>query len=232
MKCSDVRFALAADPSGAGADVAAHLDACESCAAYAQDMLVLDEKLREAMQVTAPEIALPSGPRRATSIPGRWFAARQLALAAGVAGVAVLVGLLWIGVPRQSLARAVVDHMAHEPGAWAQQDSLPPTAVAPILARSGVALRDGMPAVSYASSCWFRGRHVPHLVVRTPGGPVTIMVLPHDEVAERVALDEDGYRGVIVPAERGAIAVLAQDSMDVDVDAVVSAALVSIAYVD
>jgi hypothetical protein len=37
---------------------------------------------------------------------------------------------------------------------------------------------------------------------------------------------------VIVPAERGAIAVLAQDSMDVDVDAVVSAALVSIAYVD
>jgi hypothetical protein len=58
------------------------------------------------------------------------------------------------------------------------------------------------------------------------------MVLPHDEVAERVALDEDGYRGVIVPAERGAIAVLAQDSMDVDVDAVVSAALVSIAYVD
>jgi len=232
MKCSDVRFALAADPSGVGADVAAHLDACASCAAYAQDMLELDDKLRKAMQVTAPEIALPGEPSRAASMPGRWFGARQFALAASVAAVAVLAGLLWIGVPRQSLAKAVVDHMAHEPGAWVQQDALPPPAVAPILARSGVALREGMPDVSYANSCWFRGRHVPHLVVRTPGGPVTIMVLPHDAVAGRVSLDEEGYRGVIVPAERGAIAVLAQGSTEVDVDAVASVALASIAYVD
>jgi hypothetical protein len=101
-----------------------------------------------------------------------------------------------------------------------------------VLARSGVALREDMPAVSYANSCWFRGRHVPHLVVRTPGGPVTIMVLPNEKVAGRVAFDEGGYRGVIVPAQRGAIAVLAQDPSDVDADAVAGTALAAISYLD
>jgi hypothetical protein len=122
--------------------------------------------------------------------------------------------------------------MAHEPDAWASRDVLAAAAVAPVLARSGVALREGMPAVSYASSCWFRGRHVPHLVVRMPGGPVTIMVLPNEKVAGRVAFAEGGYRGVIVPAQRGAIAVLAQDPSDVDADAVAGTALAAIRFLD
>jgi hypothetical protein len=232
MKCSDVRFALAADPSNAGAEVADHLDACASCAAYAQDMLTLDGKLRDALRVPAPEIALPGGPYRVGSSPRRWPAARQLALAASIAGVALLVGMLWVGIPRPSLASAVVGHMAHEPEAWVRQDVLPAAAVAPVLARSGVALREGMPAVSYASSCWFRGRHVPHLVVRMPDGPVTIMVLPNEKIAGPVAIGEGGYRGVIVPAQRGAIAVLAQDPSDVDADAVAGTALAAISFLD
>lgn len=232
MNCSEVRFALAADPSNAEAGLATHLDSCPSCAAYAQDMLMLDGKLREALRVPAPEIALPGGPYRVKSPPTRWPVARQLALAASVAGVALLVGMLWIGVPRQSLASAVVEHMAHEPAAWTQQGALPATSVAPILARSGVALRDGMPVVSYASSCWFRGRYVPHLVISTPGGPVTIMVLPNEEVGEREVFDEGAYRGVIVPAARGAIAVLAKDPTEVDADAVASMALAAITFVD
>lgn len=232
MNCSEVRFALAADPSSADAGLAAHLDSCPSCAAYAQDMLMLDGKLREALRVPAPEIALPDGPYQVKSSPGRWSGFRQLALAAGIAGVALLVGLLWIGVPQQSLASAVVGHMAHEPEAWAREDVLAATAVTQVLARSGVALQDGMPAVSYANSCWFRGRYVPHLVIPTPGGPVTIMVLPNEEVGERVAFDEGGYRGVIVPAQRGAVAVLARDPAEVDADAVASMALDAITFID
>lgn len=232
MKCSEVRFALAADPANVGAEAATHLDSCASCAAYARDMLTLDGKLREALRVPAPEIALPGGPYRVKSTPRRWPGARQFALAASIAGVALLVGLLWIGVPQPSLASAVVEHMTHEPEAWARRGTLPATAVEPVLTRSGVALRDDMPAVSYASSCWFRGRYVPHLVVQTPGGPVTIMVLPDEKVAERVAFDEGGYRGVIVPAQRGAIAVLARDPSDVDVDAVAGTALAAVSYLD
>jgi len=230
MNCSDVRFALAADPSDVPADVAGHLDSCPSCAAYAQDMLLLDDRLRSAMNVSVPAIPLPNATRAVVTALPRRNALQRFALAASVAGVAVLVGLLWIGVPRQSLASAVVGHMAHEPAAWTQTETLPADAVAQVLAQSGVKLRDGMPDVSYASSCWFRGRHVPHLVVRTAGGPVTVMVLPQEEVAGPVAFDEGGYRGVLVPAQRGSIAVLARGAADVQ--AVANEALAAIEYRD
>jgi len=59
---------------------------------------------------------------------------------------------------------------------------------------------------------------------------VTIMVLPREEVAARVAFDEGGYRGVLVPAQRGSIAVLARGAADVD--EVVSEALAAIHDLD
>jgi Protein of unknown function (DUF3379) len=63
--------------------------------------------------------------------------------------------------------------------------------------------------VSYASSCAFRGHHVPHLVIQTESGPVTVMVLVHEPVPKSVRFDEQGYRGVIVPvAGHGSLAVL------------------------
>jgi hypothetical protein len=230
MKCSEARFALAADPSNVDSTVAGHLDACDPCAAYARDMSMLDDRLRAAMRVPAPEIMLPAGPQVAPSAPPRRHVLRQFALAASVAGVALLVGILWIGVPRQSLASAVVEHMAHEPYAWQRTEPMSADSVAPVLARSGVRPRDGMPGISYAQSCWFRGRYVPHLVVQTPDGPVTIMVLPDEESDRRVAFAEQGYHGVLVPTQRGSLAVLARD--DRDLDAVVNQALAAIAYAD
>lgn len=230
MKCSDARFALAADPTHPGAEVTAHLDACADCVAYARDMRQLDDRLLAAMQVAVPAIALPTGPYLTTGWSLRRPVLRPLALAASVAGVALLVGILWVGVPRQSLAGAVVEHMAHEPDAWSRAAAMPAAAVAPVLARSDLRLRDGLPGITYANSCWFRGRFVPHLVVQTSGGPVTIMVLPNEDVPSRVRFDEDGYRGVLVPAGKGSIAVLARDGADVE--AVVSQALAAVAYAD
>jgi hypothetical protein len=54
---------------------------------------------------------------------------------------------------------------------------------------------------------------VPHLVVQTPSGPVTVMVLVHQAVRTSMRFDEQGYRGTIVPVPgHGSIAVLMRDS--------------------
>ena len=50
---------------------------------------------------------------------------------------------------------------------------------------------------------------MPHLVVQTESGPVTVMVLVHETVGRPVQFDEQGYRGTIVPVPgHGAMAVL------------------------
>ena len=70
-------------------------------------------------------------------------------------------------------------------------------------------LRPDAGMVSYAQSCLFRGHHVPHLVVQTGMGPVTVMVLVHENVAAARMFDKGGYRGTIVPVPgHGSIAVL------------------------
>jgi hypothetical protein len=77
-----------------------------------------------------------------------------------------------------------------------------------ILARSGVRLKD-IGRISYAMSCKFRGHHVPHLVVQTQRGPVTVLLLPEERsITTPEKFVEGGYAGLIVPAPRGAIAVL------------------------
>ncbi len=69
--------------------------------------------------------------------------------------------------------------------------------------------------MSYAESCRFRGRKVPHLVVQTDAGPVTVMVLPRESVAAPVQFDEGGYSGTILQAGPGSVAVLGHQSRQV-----------------
>lgn len=235
MKCTDARFALAANPGDDDSGLAAHLDACPACAKYAAQMLDLDRRVLSALRVDVPASPraaelrdLGAAPPRRRAFPS--FRSPLLALAASVAGVAVLVALLWSAFPRETLAAAVVEHMSHEPEAWDASTPLPAGAIAYALARTGVRLEGDVSDVTYANTCWFRGRGVPHLVVRSASGPVTIMVLPHETVARRVPFDEGGYRGVLVPAARGSIAVLAREAADVD--GIAARAAAAIRYVD
>ena len=229
MNCDDARFALEADPSDDDAALAAHVMQCPDCAVHRRELRELDRRVRAALEVPVPDttrarfdaadlaarednvVALPArAPARVRRLAG------GLALAASVAGVAVLAGLLWAGFPRDSLAADVVAHMAHEPDAWSTTAPLAAPEVARVLARSGLRLRPGAVEVTYASTCWFRARRVPHLVVRTATGPVTVMVLTGERLAARERFDEGGFRGVLVPAGAATLAVLARDEADVD----------------
>ena len=76
-------------------------------------------------------------------------------------------------------------------------------------------------------SCEFRGHRVPHLVVQTGQGPVTILVLTEVPSQSREQINEDGFQGVILPAQRGVIVVLGQN---VPVDAAADTVLGAIEY--
>jgi hypothetical protein len=100
--------------------------------------------------------------------------------------------------------------MAGEPGAWRKTDvPVPDAELNAVLRESKIRLAPAAGPVSYASSCYFRGHDVPHLVVQTASGPVTVMVLVHESVSGLTQFDEQGYRGTIVPIPgHGSVAVL------------------------
>lgn len=215
MDCAHYRRAVLADPHDQDPELARHLEHCDECPAYTERLLRFEGKLARALQVN---------PRAQTSAPepgGRVLAFRQrhrrftggwLGLAASVLLGLGLAGGLWLAVPHASLAADVVAHMAGEPQAWSRTDvPVPPPELESVLRNTRMRLRPEAGLVSYAQSCSFRGHQVPHLVVQTGMGPVTVMVLVHESVAKPKSFDEQGYRGVIVPVPgHGSLAVLAK----------------------
>lgn len=213
MEHTHYRAAILADPHSTDAELAAHREACAECRAYTEQLLKFEARLARAMRVDVPakSAVLPFARKRGNTAPA---ARRWMALAASVLMAAAIVGGVWLAAPQSSLAAAVVAHMAGEPDAWQRTDIAVPTPeLADVLKDSRLRLRPSAGIVSYASSCRFRGYKVPHLVVQTASGPVTVMVLVHESVRRATQFDDQGYRGTIVPVPgHGSIAVLMQDS--------------------
>jgi hypothetical protein len=134
----------------------------------------------------------------------RWYA-----LAASIAGGVAVGALLWAGGSRDALARDAVAHMQHESASMVTSN-IPADreSVRAILARDGVRLRSDMGRVSYVMSCPFRGHEVPHLVVQTSAGPVTVLVLRDEKVSRAKTFREQGYSGTLEPSGPGSIAVI------------------------
>jgi hypothetical protein len=212
MEHAHYRAAILAEPHSSDAQLLAHREACPECRAFTEQLLKFESRLERAVRVDIPAKAdvLPFERKGAAAprAPRRW-----MAIAASVLLGAAIVGGVWITLPQSSLAAAVVAHMAGEPEAWRRTDiAVPNTELAAVLKDSKLRLKPDAGVVSYASSCAFRGHRVPHLVVQTASGPVTVMVLVHESVRHPTQFDEQGYRGTIVPVPgHGSLAVLMRD---------------------
>ncbi len=217
MECLEFRRQAGADPQHLGLEARQHAAACSRCTGHLAALLALDERILTALQVPVQVPGAAAAPRRGGAAVAGLDRRRWMALAASIIG-GVLVGtLLWVGGPRNSLAQDLIEHLDHEPGALVATKRPEEDAVlGKVLERGGIRLRPDAPLVSYASSCRFRRHTVPHLVVQTIGGPVTVMVLRNEKPASPVHFDEQGFVGQIVPAGPGSIAVIGADGADLE----------------
>jgi hypothetical protein len=142
--------------------------------------------------------------RRAAIARPRWAS-----LAGSILAGVVVGAWLWSGGSRNSLGDDVLSHLQGEPAALAAATgALDSAAVAGVLERGGIRLGPGAGALLHASSCRFRGRTVPHLVLQAEGGPVTVLVLRDEPVDGPISIAGQGFSGRIVPAGPGSIAVV------------------------
>ena len=232
MECAQFRRTVLADPHDPDPTLSEHRGSCPECTLYTERLLRFESRLERALRVPLPAQqssaradsaagADPAAPLSDRVVPLRAksrqaaprppiFRKGWLAMAASVLLAVVVAGGLWLSVPDRSLAADVVTHMAGEPEAWRRTDiAVPEPKLNDVLRDSQLRLASAAGIVSYASSCSFRGHHVPHLVIQTESGPVTVMVLVHEHASKSMQFDEGGYRGVIVPvAGHGSLAVL------------------------
>jgi len=229
MDCLQFRRSAGADPQHLDAAAQAHAEACPGCAGHLRELRSLDARILAALEVPVPVPGTVSAPGGSSTPIVGLDRRRWLALAASIVA-GVLVGtLLWVAGPQNSLARDLVEHLGHEPEALVVTERPADAAVLDgVLERGGIRLRPEIGTVSYANTCVFRGRRVPHLVVQTERGPVTVMVLRHERPAGPQSFDEQGVAGRIVPAGPGSIAVLG--SADADIGQVTADVLAAVVW--
>jgi uncharacterized protein DUF3379 len=214
IDCASYRRSVLADPRDEDPRLREHRESCSDCREYTLRLLRFEGRLEHALRVAAaPAAAATALPLRRPGALDSVHRRRRrgwLAMAASVLIALIVAGGLWLGASGPSLAADVVAHMAEEPEAWARTDvPVPAPDLDRVLQNTRMRLKPDAVMVSYAASCLFRGYRVPHMVVQTSMGPVTVMVLVHESVSQAVPFDEEGYRGVIVPVPgHGSLAVL------------------------
>ena len=228
IDCAQYRRSMLANPHDPDPQLREHRESCHDCTLYTERLLRFESRLERALRVGPASAGVAPASEAALSfdnvVPLRGRSSRAglrsrkgwLAMAASVVMALAVAGGLWLSAPGTSLAADVVTHMREEPQAWRRTDvPVPDPKLQDVLRDSHLhlAASAGAGMVSYANSCRFRGHQVPHLVLQTDAGPVTVMVLVHEHVSKPVQFDEQGYRGVIVPVPgHGSLAVLTRGS--------------------
>jgi hypothetical protein len=195
-----MRLEIGADPAGGAPALEEHVRDCASCRQFREEMRTLDANIRRALE-------RPPGWVGAPRLTASW---RPWALAASVLLAMLAVMAVWLLRPSDTLAHEVVAHVRQEPESWLASQQIDAHSIDEALRGAGVKLDFTADRISYAQSCWFRGHYVPHLVVQTTQGPVTVMILRNQRVAGRRSFQESGMTGIIVPAPQGSVAVLAR----------------------
>jgi hypothetical protein len=214
MDCLEFRRICGADPYSRYAACQEHAAGCEACARYLTRMRELDALIFRALSVDPPTGTVdrnsvrPSARSASATVRRRWTGlAASFVLAAGAAAA------FWLGVerPPEALSAEVVAHILHEPAALAPgRVALESNAVRHLLANHNLRLTADVGPVLYARTCVFRGRLIPHLVVETDSGPVTVLVLPEEPVREPMTISTGRFSGRVVPFGSGSMAIVGE----------------------
>ena len=174
-------------------------------------------KIRRALEIDVPELVLPELPaietdkvvsladRRRVSTP-TWFAVAATVLLAAFIGVRFADNS---GVANDSLADQVLAHVSHEPSALRVTDQAVSDERLYKVVPANIAEMDHSAGlITFANTCPINGHDVPHLVIQGEHGPITILLMPNENVGAAVTLNNTDSHGVILPVGDGSIAIV------------------------
>ena len=176
----------------------------------------LDLKIAKALQIDVPELKMPELPDVDTvnvaSLPVRKRSLKPLWIAVAatvVLATSISVRMSGVFESYDSLAEEVLAHVDHEPGAFRNVDiPVSDERLIRAIPASLATYERGTSLITYAQSCVINGHDVPHLVIQGQYGPVTILLMPEEQIAEATPLDGDNVKGIILPVGKGSIAII------------------------
>jgi hypothetical protein len=207
MNCLEFRRLCLVDPRRHDPGLAAHARSCAPCAQFAREQDERERALRAALQVEAPEglaarVLLRQSFARRRRPQARLAMAASLVLALG----AGLYAWQWLRAP--TLASEVFAHVRAEPESLVAAGPVSGAQVDDVLHTLGARVAGEIGEIRYAGLCDIARRPGGHLVVAGTQGPVTLLLLPAEQVARAERWRDGAFEALLVPTGRGALAVV------------------------
>lgn len=224
MNCMEFRRLILAEPRARSEEQQAHVAQCEACAGFMKEIESLDSRIEEAILVPVPEslderVLLRQKVRR----PARFAAfalAASLALAVGL-GVLVyhdrgpaseqIVAGATLGGQHPAVA-AISYVLDHEPQLLRTNQMGDPVVMRDALLRLGMRLPEDRMRVRYLGKCPVPSGTGEHVVLETPLGHVTLILVPDRSLGTRVVVDYRNRIAVSSPVSNGSY-ILVADSL-------------------
>jgi hypothetical protein len=214
MNQLEARRRLYADPRHLNAELEALLKNDHQLAALRERLLALDNKIADILGETAP----PKGLAERVILRAR-YRRGPLWIAGLAASLALVATLLWMQTPIETrpgpIVEAMVDHVIDEPDELADAGNISAENVTASLARIGVTFRDAGYRVRHLAECVVSGRVGRHLVMSTPQGLASFIILPLQagEMARRSTIDKGSFHAVAIPQRGTAIGAIASQGV-------------------
>lgn len=208
MNCLEFRRLKLAEPRRASPEQLRHMQICPSCAEFSAREDEFESEMESALRVPVPEgfadrILLAHKLRHRSRVS-------PFALAASVVVGIALATTMFLRAPgADAVAEAAIDHVLSEPEALQDRQPVSEQELADAFAVNGGQLNAAIGSATHLSRCKLLGSSVSHLVLSTPYGKATVIVIPQKIGSASSELDKSGLSAVAVPAGHGSIGIVA-----------------------
>jgi len=212
MNCLELRRDILANPASASEEGLRHADSCPSCAVFRARALALETEIADLLAVPAPD-GMEDRILAATVAGRRDSRRRFLAMAASIAGVAFVGAGAYFATQDDPDALAGINFVVEEEAnAILTAKPANPADLVRVTHLMNLTLPSQLGEVRYIGTCPFQGTIAHHLIVTTPQGKATLLLLPDKSVDQRGVASARGLRSLVKPARRGSAAVIAESS--------------------
>lgn len=226
MECLTFRRAKLAVPHDTSAELIEHVRGCAACAVFAREIDEFEQRLHEAAHLTVPEglaeqILLRSqrpgrvsrtyqsvrnslGPRQ-NALSGRRSA--YILMTAIVLSVMVAVAL---NLPSEhnEPADRLIAHVVAEPEVLRDTANVEPAKFDQAMAHYGAQVHQPVGVVRHLGDCLIDGVVAQHILVQTPYGTATLILIPKRMPATSKPRTKDGYTVVVIALRNGSLGIV------------------------
>ncbi len=227
MECLSFRRSKLAVPHDAGADLIEHARACPACAAFGREIDEFEQRVHEAARLAVPEglaeqVLLRH--QRQTWLRGayeslkNWLAPHGSALRtmrpvyalAAASMVLALATVMAFNVTsgRKQPADRFIAHVIAEPEVLRESAVVEPVKFDQAIARYGGHVKEPVGIVRHLGNCLIDGVVAQHILVQTPYGAATLILIPERVPASAKPRTRDGYSAVVIPLRDGSLGIV------------------------